>query len=45
MKKAISIVICILGILCVSSCRSTSNSCGLADNSPIEISTQEMDFS
>ena len=32
MKKAVFIVICILGIICFSSCRSTSKSCGLADN-------------
>lgn len=32
MKKAVFIVICILGIICFSSCRSTSSSCGLADN-------------
>ena len=45
MKKAISIVICILGILCVSSCRSTSSSCGLADNTTNGTSAQKMDFS
>jgi hypothetical protein len=45
MKKAISIVICILGILCISSCRSTGNSCGLAENTLIETSTQQVDFS
>ena len=31
MKKAVFIVVCILGIICFSSCRSTSKSCGLAD--------------
>lgn len=31
MKKAVFIVVCILGIICFSSCRSTSQSCGLAD--------------
>ena len=45
MKKAISIVICILGILCISSCRSTGSSCGLADYTPIETSTQQVNFS
>ena len=33
MKKVVFIAICILGIICFSSCRSTSKSCGLADNS------------
>ncbi|WP_439132170.1 hypothetical protein [Polaribacter sp.] len=32
MKKLVFIAICILGIMCFSSCRSTSQSCGLADN-------------
>lgn len=32
MKKVVFIAICILGIVCLSSCRSTSSSCGLADN-------------
>ncbi|MHB0755303.1 hypothetical protein [Polaribacter sp. M15] len=32
MKKAVFIAVCILGIICFSSCRSTSQSCGLADN-------------
>lgn len=32
MKKAVFIVVCILGIICFSSCRSTSQSCGLAEN-------------
>ncbi|MFY9244066.1 MAG: hypothetical protein WAO74_13690 [Polaribacter sp.] len=32
MKKAVFIVVCILGIICFSSCRSTGSSCGLADN-------------
>ena len=45
MKKAISIVICILGILSISSCRSTGNSCGLAVNTSIETTTQQVDFS
>ncbi|MGY8942665.1 MAG: hypothetical protein ACKVHV_01305 [Flavobacteriales bacterium] len=31
MKKVLFIAVCILGILCFSSCRSTSRSCGLAD--------------
>ena len=32
MKKILYIAIFILGIVCVSSCRSTTKSCGLADN-------------
>ncbi|MCG1036457.1 hypothetical protein [Polaribacter sargassicola] len=32
MKKVTFIAICILGIISFSSCRSTSNPCGLADN-------------
>nr|WP_298994933.1 hypothetical protein [uncultured Polaribacter sp.] len=31
LKKFVFIAICILGIVCFSSCRSTSSSCGLAD--------------
>lgn len=41
MKKIVGIIVCVLGIFCLSSCRSTSQSCGLADsstsiNQPIE---------
>lgn len=32
MKKVAFIVICTFGILSISSCRSTSSSCGLAKN-------------
>ena len=32
MKKIVIIAICLIGIVCFSSCRSTSSSCGLADN-------------
>lgn len=32
MKKIVFIAICTLGILSISSCRSSSISCGLADN-------------
>lgn len=35
MKKVVFIVICIVGIVCFSSCRSTSKPCGLAENTPI----------
>ncbi|WP_299670141.1 hypothetical protein [uncultured Polaribacter sp.] len=33
MKKVVFVAICIVGIICFSSCRSTSSSCGLADAS------------
>ncbi|WP_189663030.1 hypothetical protein [Polaribacter sp. IC073] len=33
MKKAVFVVICIVGSICFSSCRSSSKSCGLADAS------------
>ena len=36
MKRAIFIVVCVLGIICFASCRSTSSSCGLADTSEVE---------
>lgn len=45
MKKAVFIVVCILGIICFSSCRSTSSSCGLADNTTIQTTLQQGDFS
>lgn len=32
MKKVVFIAICTVGILSITSCRSTSVSCGLADN-------------
>ncbi|WP_299064598.1 hypothetical protein [uncultured Polaribacter sp.] len=32
MKKVVFIAVCIIGILCFSSCRSTKSPCGLADN-------------
>lgn len=32
MKKVVSIAICTLGIIILSSCRSTANRCGLAEN-------------
>lgn len=33
MKRFVFIAICVLGLMSLSSCRSTSDSCGLADNS------------
>lgn len=44
MKKAVFIVICILGIICFSSCRSSSKSCGLADNTINQTELQQVDF-
>ncbi len=32
MKRIVFIAICVLGLICFSSCRSTSESCGLAEN-------------
>ncbi|WP_299016719.1 hypothetical protein [uncultured Polaribacter sp.] len=31
MKKVVFVAICSIGIICFSSCRSTSKPCGLAD--------------
>ena len=46
MKKVVFIAICILGIICFSSCRSTSQSCGLADSvETIQLSLQEAHIS
>jgi hypothetical protein len=45
MKKAVFIAVCVLGIICFSSCRSTSQSCGLADNTTIQTTLQEIDLS
>lgn len=32
MKRFVFIAICVLGLMSLSSCRSTSDPCGLADN-------------
>jgi hypothetical protein len=46
MKKVVFIAICILGITCLSSCRSTSSSCGLAENTTTNQTTiQQVDLS
>jgi hypothetical protein len=45
MKKIVFIVVFILGIICFSSCRSTSQSCGLADNITIQSTLQQANFS
>jgi hypothetical protein len=44
MKKAVFIVVCILGFICFSSCRSTTQSCGLADNATDQTSLQQIDL-
>ncbi|MCL7763098.1 hypothetical protein MPF19_06680 [Polaribacter sp. Z014] len=45
MKKVVFIAVCILGILCFSSCRSTSSHCGLADNTTtIQTTLQQVDL-
>lgn len=41
MKKIICIAVCILGLISLSSCRSTSSSCGLASNSEITNNSQQ----
>ncbi|WP_181374608.1 hypothetical protein [Polaribacter aquimarinus] len=46
MKKVVFIAICVLGIICFSSCRSTSKSCGLADNTTtIPTTLKQVDLS
>ena len=46
MKKVVFIAICVLGIICFSSCRSTSKSCGLAEHSTtIQTTLQQVDLS
>jgi hypothetical protein len=46
MKKVLFIVVCIGGIICLSSCKSTSSRCGLADTTTtLQKTIQEADFS
>jgi hypothetical protein len=46
MKKVVFIAVCILGIMCFSSCRSTSSPCGLAENTTTnQITLNQADFS
>jgi len=46
MKKLVFITLCMLGIVCFSSCRSTSSPCGLADQTtPIQKTFETVDFS
>ncbi|MDD7916003.1 hypothetical protein [Polaribacter ponticola] len=44
MKKTVFIAVCILGVICFSSCRSTSSSCGLADNTTIQTTLKQADL-
>mgnify|MGYP000265109763 CR=1 FL=1 len=44
MKKVVFIAVCILGIICFSSCRSTSSSCGLADNVTNQTKVKQADL-
>ena len=41
MKKVVFIAICTLGIFSITSCRSTSASCGLADNTQTKQNFQQ----
>jgi hypothetical protein len=36
MKRIVYIAICVIGLISLSSCRSTSKRCGLAENSTIQ---------
>jgi hypothetical protein len=45
MKKVIGIAICILGIMSISSCRSTYKPCGLAENPPTQTNVNQTDIS
>ena len=40
MKKVVFIAICTIGILSITSCRSSAASCGLADNTSTEQTQQ-----
>jgi hypothetical protein len=46
MKKEVFILVCIVGILCFSSCRSSSKPCGLATDGSIntQVDLTEADF-
>ena len=46
MKKIVFIIVCVMGIICFASCRSTSKPCGIADNvSGIPISFEQVAIS
>ncbi len=42
MKKVVFIAICTLGVLSITSCRSTSASCGLAKNTSTKQTQQNL---
>lgn len=45
MRKAVFIAVCILGILSLSSCRSSAKSCGLAQNTnQTQINSQQINI-
>ncbi len=44
MKKVVFIAICTVGILSITSCRSTSASCGLAENTSTKQTQQNFQF-
>jgi len=45
MKKVVFIIICVLGIFCLSSCRSTSSPCGLADATTKQTTIEQVNLS
>jgi len=46
MKKTLCIAVCVIGVICFSSCKSTSSRCGLADaTTTLQKTLQEVDFS
>ncbi|MDC0177027.1 hypothetical protein OAJ14_02590 [Polaribacter sp.] len=46
MKKILFIAVCVIGVICSSSCKSTSSRCGLADTTTtFQKTLQEVDFS
>ncbi len=44
MKRYIYFLICVLGLICFSSCRSTSKPCGLAENLKISLDKSPKQF-
>jgi len=45
MKKIVFIVVCVVGITCFTSCRSTSKPCGIAYNALTPMSFEQIDVS
>jgi hypothetical protein len=43
-QKIVFIAICLLGIISFSSCRSTAQSCGLADNTTTQTTLKQIDL-